>query len=86
MNLLTKNSIPLCHGISLLLYLKNEDAPLIQGKKMTGFTDDYDYADTAVGKKVMPFRIEDEVQCSKCKCISAFIIIVLLLIIKLQNN
>jgi putative intracellular protease/amidase len=58
-----KVSAALCHGTSLLLYLKNEDAntPLIQGKRMTGFTDDEeDYADAAVGKKVMPFRIEDE--------------------------
>jgi putative intracellular protease/amidase len=58
-----KISAALCHGTSLLLYLKNKDArtPLIQGKKMTGFTDEEeDYADKAVGKKVMPFRIEDE--------------------------
>jgi putative intracellular protease/amidase len=58
-----KISAALCHGTSLLLYLKNEDAntPFIQGKRMTGFTDDEeDYADAAVGKKVMPFRIEDE--------------------------
>ena len=58
-----KISAALCHGTSLLLYLKNEDAntPFIQGKRMTGSTDDEeDYADAAVGKKVMPFRIEDE--------------------------
>jgi putative intracellular protease/amidase len=55
-------SAALCHGTFLLLYL-NRDAntPLIQGKRMTGFTDEEeDYADTAAGKKVMPFRIEDE--------------------------
>jgi len=58
-----KVSAALCHGTSLLLYLKNEDlgTPLIKGKRMTGFTDEEeDYADAAVGKKVMPFRIEDE--------------------------
>src|SRR5215831_10357640 len=58
-----KVSAALCHGTSLLLYLKNKDlgTPLIQGKRMTGFTDEEeDYADAAVGKKVMPFRIEDE--------------------------
>jgi putative intracellular protease/amidase len=58
-----KISAALCHGTSLLLYLKNKNGniPLIQGKRMTGFTDDEeDYADAAVGKKVMPFRIEDE--------------------------
>ena len=57
-----KVSAALCHGTSLLLYLKdNNGKPLIQGKKITGFTDEEeDFADQAVGKKVMPFRIEDE--------------------------
>src|SRR5215831_456754 len=59
-----KVSAALCHGTSLLLYLnnkKNGNTPLIQGKRMTGFTDEEeDYADAAVGRKVMPFRIEDE--------------------------
>jgi putative intracellular protease/amidase len=57
-----KISAALCHGTSLLLYLKDNDGkPLIKGKKITGFTDEEeDFADKAVGKKVMPFRIEDE--------------------------
>jgi putative intracellular protease/amidase len=57
-----KISAALCHGTSLLLYLKNkDDKPIIQGKKMTGFTnEEEDFADSVVGKKVMPFRIEDE--------------------------
>jgi putative intracellular protease/amidase len=57
-----KISAALCHGTSLLLYLKNKDnKPIIQGKKMTGFTnEEEDFADRVVGKKVMPFRIEDE--------------------------
>ncbi len=57
-----KVSAALCHGTSLLLYLKDNDGkPLIEGKKITGFTDEEeDFADKTVGKKVMPFRIEDE--------------------------
>jgi putative intracellular protease/amidase len=57
-----KVSATLCHGTSLLLYLKDKGGkPLIQGKKITGFTDEEeDFADKTVGKKVMPFRIEDE--------------------------
>jgi len=57
-----KVSAALCHGTSLLLYLKDKDGkPLIEGKKITGFTDEEeDFADKTVGKKVMPFRIEDE--------------------------
>lgn len=57
-----KISAALCHGTSLLLYLKDKNGkPLIEGKKMTGFTDEEeDFSDKTVGKKVMPFRIEDE--------------------------
>ena len=57
-----KVSAALCNGTSLLLYLKDEDGnPLIQDKNMTGFTDEEeDFSDKYVGKKAMPFRIEDE--------------------------
>jgi putative intracellular protease/amidase len=57
-----KISAALCHGTSLLLYLKsNDNKPIIQGRKMTGFTnEEEDFADRVVGKKLMPFRIEDE--------------------------
>jgi putative intracellular protease/amidase len=57
-----KPSAALCHGTSLLLYLKNPDGtPFVKGRKMTGFANsEEDYADKAVGQKVMPFRIEDE--------------------------
>jgi putative intracellular protease/amidase len=57
-----KVSAALCHGTSLLLYLKDRDGkPLIKGKKITGFTnEEEDFADKTAGKKVMPFRIEDE--------------------------
>jgi putative intracellular protease/amidase len=57
-----KVSAALCNGTSLLLYLKDEDGnPLIQDKNRTGFTDEEeDFSDKYVGKKVMPFRIEDE--------------------------
>jgi putative intracellular protease/amidase len=57
-----KISAASCHEISLLLYLEDKDGnPLIQGKNMTGFTDeDEDFSDKYVGKKAMPFRIEDE--------------------------
>jgi putative intracellular protease/amidase len=51
----------LCHGVCALLYMKNPDgSPFIKGRRITGFTNqEEDYADHAVGKKVMPFRIED---------------------------
>ena len=57
-----KVSAALCHGTSLLLYLKDKDGnSLIQGKNMTSFADEEeDFSDKYVGKKAMPFRIEDE--------------------------
>ena len=57
-----KVSAALCHGTSLLLYLKNPDGtPFVTGRTMTGFANsEEDYADQAVGQKLMPFRIEDE--------------------------
>jgi putative intracellular protease/amidase len=57
-----KIAAALCHGVCLLLDLKRSDGePLIKGKTITGFANvEEDYADSVVGKKVMPFRIEDE--------------------------
>jgi putative intracellular protease/amidase len=57
-----KPSAALCHGTCLLLETKLDNGDyLIAGKTITGFTNgEEDYADQAVGQKVMPFRIEDE--------------------------
>jgi len=57
-----KVSAALCHGTSLLLYLSKQNGePFVKGKTMTGFANsEEDYADHAVGMKLMPFRIEDE--------------------------
>lgn len=57
-----KPAAALCHGTCLLLDLKNADGtPFIRGRRLTGFANsEEDFADRAVGRKVMPFRIEDE--------------------------
>ncbi len=57
-----KISAALCHGTCLLLYLQNPDGtPFVQGRTMTGSANsEEEYADQAVGQKLMPFRIEDE--------------------------
>jgi len=57
-----KPTAALCHGTSALLFVKLSNGKyLIEGKTMTGFADsEEDYADHFMGKKVMPFRIEDE--------------------------
>lgn len=50
-----------CHGTAALIDLKLSDGSyLITGKTMTGFANvEEDYADAYVGKRVMPWHIED---------------------------
>jgi putative intracellular protease/amidase len=57
-----KPTAVVCHGTAALLETKLSDGSyLINGKTMTGFANiEEDFADNYVGKKVMPFRIEDE--------------------------
>lgn len=57
-----KPAAALCHGTCLLLDLRDAaGVPLIRGRRMTGFANsEEDFADAAVGRQVMPFRIEDE--------------------------
>jgi putative intracellular protease/amidase len=53
-----------CHGTAALVDLKLSDGSyLVEGKTVTGFANvEEDFSDTFVGKKVMPFRIEDELK------------------------
>ncbi|MBL9174459.1 MAG: type 1 glutamine amidotransferase domain-containing protein [Verrucomicrobiales bacterium] len=57
-----KPGAALCHGTCLLLDLKDRHGvPVIRGRRMTGFANsEEDVVDGVVGRKVMPFRIEDE--------------------------
>jgi putative intracellular protease/amidase len=57
-----KPAAALCHGTCLLLDLKNPDgSAYLRGRRLTGFANsEEDFADRAVGQRVMPFRIEDE--------------------------
>jgi putative intracellular protease/amidase len=51
----------LCHATCLLLKAKAEGKLLVDGKTWTGFSNsEEDYADAFVGKRIQPFRIEDE--------------------------
>ena len=51
----------LCHATCLLLKAKAEGKLLVDGKTWTGFANsEEDYADAFVGKRIQPFRIEDE--------------------------
>jgi putative intracellular protease/amidase len=50
-----------CHGVSALIDVMLSDGSyLITGRTITGFSNiEEDYSDKAVGKQVMPWRIED---------------------------
>jgi putative intracellular protease/amidase len=54
----------LCHGLSALIDVQLSDGSyLAEGKTVTGFANvEEDYSDEAVGQKVMPYRIEDELR------------------------
>jgi putative intracellular protease/amidase len=56
-----KPTAALCHGVSALIDLKLSDGSyLIEGKTITGFANvEEEFADQVVGKRVMPWRIED---------------------------
>ena len=57
-----KPSAAICHGTCILLKttLKNGKL-LVEGKTWTGFADSEEaYADKVVGKKIQPFRIQEE--------------------------
>ena len=53
-----------CHGTAALVDLRLSDGTyLVDGKTVTGFANvEEDFSDTFVGKKVMPFRVEDELR------------------------
>lgn len=64
-----KPTAALCHGTAALLYVDN--GQFVAGKTMTGFADsEEDMADNIVGRKVMPFRIEDEARAKGAMFVS----------------
>ena len=59
-----KPTAVLCHGVSALIDVRLSDGSyLVQGRTVTGFSNnEEDFSDKAVGQRVMPFRIEDELR------------------------
>jgi putative intracellular protease/amidase len=57
-----KPTAAICHGTSILLKTKLPNGKfLVEGKRWTGFaSSEEQYADSYVGMKIQPFRIEDE--------------------------
>jgi putative intracellular protease/amidase len=64
-----KPTAALCHGTAALLFV--DGGSFVRGKTMTGFADsEEDMADSIVGQKVMPFRIEDEARAKGANFVS----------------
>jgi putative intracellular protease/amidase len=59
-----KPTAVLCHGVAALIDVQLSDGSyLVAGKTVTGFANvEEDFSDAAVGQKVMPYRIEDELR------------------------
>lgn len=57
-----KPAAAVCHSTTLLLEAKRSDGELlVKGKSWTGFADaEEDFADSAVGQRIQPYRIEEE--------------------------
>jgi putative intracellular protease/amidase len=59
-----KPTAVLCHGVSALIDVQLSDGSyLVEGRTITGFANvEEDFSDRSAGQKVMPFRIQDELQ------------------------
>ena len=68
-----KPTAAVCHGTAALIDVHLSDGSLlIAGRQMTGFANsEEDLADEAVGKRVMPWRIEDEARRRGASFVSA---------------
>ena len=59
-----KPTAALCHGVCSLIDVQLADGSyLVQGKTVTGFANvEEDFGDAAVGTRLMPYRVEDELR------------------------
>ena len=59
-----KPTAALCHGVSSLIDVQLSDGSyLVAGRTVTGFANvEEDFGDAAVGTKIMPYRVEDELR------------------------
>jgi putative intracellular protease/amidase len=59
-----KPTAALCHGVASLIEVELSDGSyLVEGRTVTGFANvEEDFSDQAVGTKVMPYRVEDELR------------------------
>jgi putative intracellular protease/amidase len=68
-----KPTAALCHGVSSLIDVELADGSyLVEGKTVTGFANvEEDFSDAAVGTRVMPYRVEDELRARGANYIQA---------------
>jgi putative intracellular protease/amidase len=68
-----KPTAALCHGTCALLDVRLSDGTrLVEGRTMTGFANvEEDFGDAAVGRRIMPFRIEDEARAAGANFVQA---------------
>jgi putative intracellular protease/amidase len=68
-----KPTAALCHGVSALIDVTLSDGShLVDGRTITGFANvEEDYSDAAVGQKVMPYRVEDELRARGANYVQA---------------
>ena len=63
----------LCHGVAALVDARLSDGShLVAGRTVTGFANvEEDFGDAAVGTRIMPFRIEDELRARGANYVQA---------------
>jgi putative intracellular protease/amidase len=63
----------LCHGVAALLDVRLSDGSyLVEGRTVTGFANvEEDFGDAAVGQRIMPFRVEDELRARGANYVQA---------------
>jgi putative intracellular protease/amidase len=68
-----KPTAALCHGVASLIDIELSDGSyLVEGKTVTGFANlEEDFSDAAVGKKVMPYRVEEELRARGANYVQA---------------
>ena len=68
-----KPTAALCHGVSALIDVTLADGEyLVKGRTVTGFANvEEDYSDAAVGMRVMPCRVEDELRARGANFVQA---------------
>ena len=68
-----KVTAALCHGTAILRYAHLSDGtPLVKGKTVTGFANvEEDFGDAAVGTRIMPYRVEDELRARGANYVQA---------------